>query len=67
MEKTLLISLKLNFTPNTLGCYGLTNILVMTTEHFSHHNQQIGCHNQFVRVYNNRIFGPSLRDSGTDN
>jgi len=23
MEKILLISLKLNFTPNTLGCYGL--------------------------------------------
>jgi len=24
MEKILSISLKLNFTPNTLGCYGLT-------------------------------------------
>jgi len=24
MEKILLISLKLNFTPNTLGCYGLS-------------------------------------------
>jgi len=24
MEKILPISLKLNFTPNTLGCYGLT-------------------------------------------
>ena len=24
MEKILLISLKLNSTPNTLGCYGLT-------------------------------------------
>jgi len=24
MEKVLPISLKLNFTPNTLGCYGLT-------------------------------------------
>jgi len=24
MEKVLLISLKLNFTPNTLGCYGLS-------------------------------------------
>jgi len=24
MEKILSISLKLNFTPNTLGCYGLS-------------------------------------------
>jgi len=25
MKKILLISLKLNFTPNTLGCYGLSS------------------------------------------
>jgi len=25
MEKSLLISLKLNFPPNTLGCYGLSD------------------------------------------
>jgi len=28
VEKKLQISLKLNFTRNTLGCYGLINILV---------------------------------------
>jgi len=26
MEKILSISLKLNFTPNTLGCYGLSSV-----------------------------------------
>jgi len=27
MEKNLPISLKLNFTPNTFGCYGLTKLI----------------------------------------
>ena len=31
MEKILAISLKLNFTPNTLGCYGLIDSSVNYT------------------------------------
>jgi len=30
LGKILRISLKLNFTPNTLGCYGLTNTMFQT-------------------------------------
>jgi len=29
IEKILLISLKLNFTPNTLGCYGLISYYIV--------------------------------------
>jgi len=29
MGKILTISLKLNFTPNTLGCYGLTDVVIL--------------------------------------
>jgi len=31
MEKILPISLKLNFTPNTLGCYGLKDVAIDPT------------------------------------
>jgi len=35
MEKILPISLKQNFTPNTLGCFGLTQRLVEAKMSFS--------------------------------
>jgi len=36
MEKIISISLKLDFTPNTLGCYGLSNFLLYSSlEHKS--------------------------------
>jgi len=31
MEKIILISLKLNFTPNILGCYGLNYLTVVVS------------------------------------
>ena len=34
MEKILPISLKLNFTPNTLGCYGLSQRINLVQENF---------------------------------
>jgi len=33
VEKILSISLKLNFTPNTLDCYGLKTVIIVQTGH----------------------------------
>jgi len=39
MEKILSISLKLNFTPNTLGCYGFSLTALLTHDDKSHEEQ----------------------------
>jgi len=45
MEKILSMSLKLNFTPNTLGCYGLIRAVIslISGEQISSKTLPLGC------------------------